>query len=615
MCRVLTCLAHFRVAVPVPAAAAVNASMVKEHPVSFSSPASQSRMTGVSPAKLAAQPAGKSGVGVKRSLPAAAVPAAAPAAPVKQESELGLKPLVSCPANEDGADVSDAEGNCEGEGEGSGDPLEQKRLKRMRRNRESAAMSRNRKKAYIEELEAKVAALKASVHQLQSENWTLKQESSSVFPAGAGDAGAAAPGGRHVAGSSSDAAAEDDLGLSLEPLGAMADDLCLAGLSPLDIPSSHGDEDASALPGGKKVSTAALAMMSALTFVTLSANSSGPLWSRDTGHSPGARVLMSLSDEPVRRFGLDGERPLWPAIDAASLSQPPQTQPLYESPEPIANALATALPTLEGAPVVTALPPPVRPPASASRSHARVEQVEQDAGKDAGRVLMLPRNSSWADALRVEAAEKQLMVRGEAMVRGSGAPVPDKGALLASPLPQYPLEINAATADKVYEPAWKDSPEEEEEYFDHFDLSDSNSIEAEAARRFIFCARAYTFDVTSGRRGARQSSPAAGSASPPVAAPAPSRELSLPAMPARFRHGAARIHELPQLTDGHPGGNESEPLPLPSARYPVVSMLLPSAALRGVVSGVDDDLSSDDISGELMQVSCQVLNASRWGGA
>ena len=113
---------------------------------------------------------------------------------------------------------------------------------------------------------------------------------------------------------------------------------------------------------------------------------------------------------------------------AAQQAQPPQAQPLYESPEPIASALATALPT--------PLPPPVRPPASASASHVRVEQVEGDTGKDAGRVLVLPRNSSWADALRVEAAEKQLMVRGEAaMLHGSGSsgvmpPVPDTGALL-----------------------------------------------------------------------------------------------------------------------------------------------------------------------------------------
>ena len=56
------------------------------------------------------------------------------------------------------------------------------------------------------------------------------------------------------------------------------------------------------------------------------------------------------------------------------------------------------------------------------------------------------------------------------------------------------------------------------------------------------------------------------------------------------------------------------PLPLPSARYPVVRMLLPSAALSGVVSGADAR-GSEDLSGDLMQVSCQVLNASRWGGA
>lgn len=275
--------------VPGPSAAAVNASL--ESPASFSSPTQSRSMTGVGPAKSAAQPssAGKSGVGLKRSLPAArppaaAAPAAAPAPVVKKEvSELGLKPLVSCPTDEGGADMSDAEGG-EGEGEGgdgdgSGDPLEQKRLKRMRRNRESAAMSRNRKKAYIEELEAKVAALKASVHQLQSENHTLKQECSSTAPTSAA-AAAATPAPLQAACSSSDFLVDDDLGLSLEQLGAVVgDDLCL-GLPPLDIPSGHGDEDASVLPGGKKVSAGdvsatsltALAMMSALTFVTLSAD-------------------------------------------------------------------------------------------------------------------------------------------------------------------------------------------------------------------------------------------------------------------------------------------------------------------------------------------------------
>ena len=258
----------------------------------------------------------------------------------------------------------------------------------------------------------------------------------------------------------------------------------------------------------------------------------------------------------------------------------------------------------------------------------RVEQVEREgeAGKEAGRVLVLPRNSSWADALRVEAAEKQLMVRGEAAILhgGGGAmpPVAETGALLASPLP---LQLKAAAPadkvyDKVYEPAWKDSGEEDEEYFDQYDPHSIES-EKEQRRRFIFCARAYTFDVSAARRA----SPPAAPKAPAPAAPAPSRELSLPAMPARFRHGAgmAAIHELPkqglpQLTDGqglpHVAGNESEPLPLPSARYPIVKMLLPSAALSGVVTGADER-GSEDLSGDLMQVSCQVLNASRWGGA
>lgn len=46
----------------------------------------------------------------------------------------------------------------------------------MRRNRESAAMSRNRKKNYIEELEAKVAKLTETVKLLESENITLQHE-------------------------------------------------------------------------------------------------------------------------------------------------------------------------------------------------------------------------------------------------------------------------------------------------------------------------------------------------------------------------------------------------------------------------------------------------------
>jgi hypothetical protein len=54
------------------------------------------------------------------------------------------------------------------------DPAEAKRVKRMRRNRESAAMSRERKKQYIEELETKLAALTSTVQQLRAENEALR---------------------------------------------------------------------------------------------------------------------------------------------------------------------------------------------------------------------------------------------------------------------------------------------------------------------------------------------------------------------------------------------------------------------------------------------------------
>jgi len=89
-------------------------------------------------------------------------------------------------------------------------------------------------------------------------------------------------------------------------------------------------------------------------------------------------------------------------------------------------------------------------------------------------------------------------------------------------------------------------------------------------------------------------------------------ELDLPAsMPARFRHGAAyNAARVPQVTGGV-AGNASGPEQ--ALRQPVVTLLLPSAALEGV-RGVDD-LSGEKPQHEqtdLMQVQCQVLNASRW---
>ena len=64
---------------------------------------------------------------------------------------------------------------------------EDKHLKRMKRNRESAALSRSRKKQYVEELLAKVQELDATVHALQTENAQLKRECASLAPSAPAD--------------------------------------------------------------------------------------------------------------------------------------------------------------------------------------------------------------------------------------------------------------------------------------------------------------------------------------------------------------------------------------------------------------------------------------------
>jgi len=60
--------------------------------------------------------------------------------------------------------------------EGALDTAEEKRLKRMRRNRESAAQSRNRKKQYVDSLESEIRQLKSTINNLPSENYELRRE-------------------------------------------------------------------------------------------------------------------------------------------------------------------------------------------------------------------------------------------------------------------------------------------------------------------------------------------------------------------------------------------------------------------------------------------------------
>lgn len=108
-----------------------------------------------------------------------------------QPSTLPLKR----PHDEDGnhcslAPLADLDANLDLAGDGeSMDPSEAKRQKRMRRNRESAAMSRERKKAYIEQLESKLSELSALASQLRSENDALRNgraplEGSAPVPVG-----------------------------------------------------------------------------------------------------------------------------------------------------------------------------------------------------------------------------------------------------------------------------------------------------------------------------------------------------------------------------------------------------------------------------------------------
>ena len=83
------------------------------------------------------------------------------------------------------------------------------------------------------------------------------------------------------------------------------------------------------------------------------------------------------------------------------------------------------------------------------------------------------------------------------------------------------------------------------------------------------------------------------------------------AMPARFRHAASQKMPMAALTDGSNTTAE-----LPAAPEPVVSLLLPSAALHGVVTVADSERrpssrAEDEIPG-LVQVTCQLLNATRW---
>lgn len=454
------------------------------------------------------------------------------------------------------------------------DPTEEKRLKRMRRNRESAAMSRNRKKAYIEELETKVACISNSLSMLQGENGRLKEENATLraqlglppMPAQTPPAASAQPNADSLV-------VKGEVKAEVTAPSAesgVATDVGAGAVSSSSGEGSHGKKHTNTL------STTGLALMSALTFVTFSASSSGSsafnAASAHMGRSPVARALLSIGDEPLVRTA--DEAPLWPSLGLLKGAHHHAATEHYAPPTQVAlpmRALASPSPEQEHT-----LPHP-----------------------SSERVVRLPPNSSWADALRTEAADARLqemqLAPGTANAGAHGTHV-HAGAHGTHGRATYVQESH-----RVYEPQWDETEEYEPAPGAEKFVFDESAFESfdEAKRRYIFCARAYTFDVAG--TGASKQTPT------PT-----STELQIAAMPARFRHAAMRAGAVPQLTGGNASGDEGAA----SGRLPVVSLLMPSAALRGVLQTEHPhdrpwNPSPPPVDDSLVQVSCQVLNATR----
>mmetsp|Transcript_41149 Transcript_41149/g.99811 ORF Transcript_41149/g.99811 Transcript_41149/m.99811 type:complete len:476 (+) Transcript_41149:578-2005(+) len=441
------------------------------------------------------------------------------------------------------------------------DPNEEKRLKRMRRNRESAAMSRNRKKMYVEELEARVVELTANVHQLQQQNAALQQENAALR-AGSPLAQPKDP--------------STCAGPSAAPSTAVSNDLPLGGDGHVGE-DARGEERHPASSGGKKsgVSAASLALMSALTFVTFSAVQSTGGQSK---HGPGARALMSLDEMPpvpesisgllqrARNSAMTGEQPLWPAL-----------KPLIEHSATLLSAFDDEKGTADEDELLQSESAPSPP------------SLKLTKAMSSSRVIKLPHNSSWGDALRFEALEGSLARRVE---RAISDPKEER-ALVHHDVTTHDADLGQdwSQPTRVYDSIWSKSRDGQQ-------LSAEEEEERDE-QRYIFCSRAYMFDAVEPLRSPRSRS--SGSTPPAPTSPLPA------AMPARFRH-AAQQH-LPQLTDGN---TNSTPQTTDRFGGPTVKFLLPSAALRGIVStDVHKELDANLRTEDLMQITCQVTNVSR----
>jgi hypothetical protein len=101
---------------------------------------------------------------------------------------LPVAPALNMPSMGTHATVGEAEDLEQAPSEGFDDSAEDKHLRRMRRNRDSAALSRHRKKQHVENLESQVASLQEAVRSLIAQNQELR---SACMLAQSGAAGAA----------------------------------------------------------------------------------------------------------------------------------------------------------------------------------------------------------------------------------------------------------------------------------------------------------------------------------------------------------------------------------------------------------------------------------------
>jgi len=492
---------------------------------------------------------------------------------------------------------------------------EEKRLKRMRRNRESAAMSRNRKKQYVEELEAQVANLHKRVQLLQSENVVLRRECSIArhsptppspqltalgFTSTPPDEPATSSVIVPVV-SPAPLFGADEISVDLESLPPLvsipAEERHSSGVPSVSSSRPTNKRSASPLLGAasKRVSAASLALMSTVTLVALQMTSvrreSYAMYPEGDNvrirSQPGMRMLMSIADDVV--------------------ANPSAVESLLSTLRSVSSGGSGAAGGRSVEPLMW------EADASADGSAARYDaspsahQLPAPTPREwRERLVRAPPNSSWSDVLKIEEAERQLaqaQLALRALNPAHPAAAPIKEASLAS------TQLAPARYDALARHGWHDGALSGGRSYHHHDLSDLASAESE---RYIFCSRAYMFDAVP-----NPISQTTHNDNGHVDANSIESLGELPlAMPPRFRHSS-----LPQLTDGVVE-QQNTSTRIDKSTAPLVTFLLPSAAIHGLsgvgLHGLDPGgvpyagappSSSED---SLVQVQCQVVNASRW---